>query len=135
MSSQAACILIYNDRGKVLATSRRGEPTQFGLPGGKIDAEETALEAAVRELFEETGLVVWNADVLEFLYRADDGHGFEVTTFVCTNTIGTTAPQQMESEILVEWVDPKVLIEGPFGSYNAQVFLAEMKRQAEVSYD
>lgn len=36
---------------------------------------------------------------------------------------------------LVVWVDPKVLIEGPFGSYNAQVFLAEMKRQAEVSHD
>lgn len=135
MNPKAACILVYNEHGKVLATSRRGQSDQFGLPGGKLDAGESAMSAAIREIFEETGLVIWTDDNLEFLYSADDGHGFEVTTFVYTKPVASAAPLQMELEIFVDWVDPRVLIDGPFGSYNKQVFLAEMKRQAEVSCD
>lgn len=129
MNPKAACILILNSCGQVLAVSRRGEFTQFGLPGGKVDGDETLVQAAIRELYEETGARVSSDDV-EFLYSAGDGHGYDVTTFVLTHDLNNEGPLQHEPDTLVEWVDPRVLINGPFGSYNAQVFFAEIMRMS-----
>ena len=56
MIPTSVCALVLKD-GKVLAVSRRGKPTDLGLPGGKIDPSDESTEAAmVRELLEETGI-------------------------------------------------------------------------------
>ena len=52
------CVVIVAQNpgdGRVLAISRKNNPTKFGFIGGKIDPGETAKEAASREFFEETG--------------------------------------------------------------------------------
>jgi len=52
--------IIFDDAGRLLLI-RRGRPPGEGLwsvPGGKCEAGETALQACVREAFEETGLHV-----------------------------------------------------------------------------
>ena len=66
--------------GKVLLVRR--EPgfldTDFGLPGGRIEDDETAAQAAVRELREETGLRVTKVEYL-FDYLEDwsaDGNDY-----------------------------------------------------------
>jgi 8-oxo-dGTP diphosphatase len=48
------------DQRCVLLVQRKYDPFQgkWALPGGHVEAEETALEAAHRELEEETGLIV-----------------------------------------------------------------------------
>lgn len=48
---------IFNADGKVLLT-RRADNGQWCLPSGGMDAGESTVEAAVREVFEETGLHV-----------------------------------------------------------------------------
>lgn len=40
----------------VVSVSRRGDNTKWGLPGGKVDPDETNLDAIVRETFEEIGV-------------------------------------------------------------------------------
>jgi len=60
----------------------RAHPAQFALPGGSVDAGETGVEAAVRELEEELGIRVAAEDVLG---RMDDyvtRSGFVITPFV-----------------------------------------------------
>jgi len=53
-----AAVVVFNERGKVLIGHRRGEVGNhcWQFPQGGIDAGEAPLQAAYRELFEETGI-------------------------------------------------------------------------------
>ena len=61
-----ATALVVND-GKVLLVRHRGE-SHYSLPGGGIEKGETSLEAAVREVREETQL---RATYAKRLFRCD----------------------------------------------------------------
>ena len=112
---QAACCLIMSDDGKVLAVSRKDDPTAFGLPGGKVDPGETPEQAAGRELQEETGLT---AKALHQVFVRQDGDGFVTTTFACEAEGQINTPESG----VVRWVHPDVLFAGPFGDYNQRLF-------------
>lgn len=59
----AGVLLVARKTGRVLLLLRSedcNEPFTWGLPGGKIEAHESARTAAIRELEEETG---WNGPV------------------------------------------------------------------------
>ena len=75
-SREAALILTRR------ALSLRNHPNQWALPGGRVDAGETAEQAALRELNEEVGLVL---DAGAVLGRLDDfitRSGFVITPVV-----------------------------------------------------
>lgn len=53
----AVCAFIIRDDKKILAITRKGKDSLFGLPGGKVDNTDLNASAAIcRELREETGL-------------------------------------------------------------------------------
>ena len=55
------------DGPRVIITGEiRGINTAWGFPGGKIDAGETPFKGAVRELKEETGIIMRKGDYKEF---------------------------------------------------------------------
>jgi 8-oxo-dGTP pyrophosphatase MutT (NUDIX family) len=69
MSSYEVAIVLLVDRDGALLMQLRDEyapvsPNQWGLPGGRIEPGESPIEAAHREVFEETGLKV--ADIEHF---------------------------------------------------------------------
>ncbi|MGB3697349.1 MAG: CoA pyrophosphatase [Gordonia sp. (in: high G+C Gram-positive bacteria)] len=61
----------------------RNHPGQFALPGGRLDAGETAEDAALRELHEETGIVAGPDSVLGQLDDYRTRSGYLITPVVC----------------------------------------------------
>lgn len=80
------------DERRRILMGRRGDGHGWAIPGGCVDPGETALQAAVRELAEETGLVLpaegWTVGEAQYVPdpRASD-EAWMVTT-LCTYDLG-----------------------------------------------
>lgn len=119
MTFAAAYVLLERD-GKVYLMRRANAPYRngyFGLPSGHIEEGETPVEAAVRELAEEAGVVA-KAEDMEFIhvvYRrsvsGEPARTYNDYFFVCRRWEGE--PRIMESDKCdaAEWVSPDALPE------------------------
>jgi 8-oxo-dGTP pyrophosphatase MutT (NUDIX family) len=114
----SACVLIERD-GLFLGVSRKDNPNDFGLPGGKMDPGETIAECAKRECLEETGYTASILD-LNYAYVAVDGE-YEVSTFHAIQTNASRLATNAEETSVVKWVTADELINSYFGEYNAQM--------------
>lgn len=77
----AVCVLIINkDTNQYLSVSRKSHHTDFNLPGGKVEKNESLVNAAIREIKEETGLSIIESN-LTTLYCRYIGD-IEVTTYL-----------------------------------------------------
>jgi 8-oxo-dGTP pyrophosphatase MutT (NUDIX family) len=91
----AAVLIAISERSEpgVLLTVRheqlRTHGGQIAFPGGRVDAGEDAVAAALREAQEELGL---NPTIVEVVGPIDDYR--TVTGFVITPVIGVVAPDQ-----------------------------------------
>jgi len=117
LGRQAACCLIVSGDGKILAVSRKDDPTMLGLPGGKVDPGETPEEAAARELWEECGIEALD---MHEVFSCSDAQGYVTTTFACKadGEIHTDEPG------VIRWVEPSVLLDpgsSPFTDYNKKL--------------
>ena len=61
--ANAGCVVLGGD-GRVLVLERSDIPGAWQLPQGGIDNNETPLQAAERELFEETGLTTKDVELV-----------------------------------------------------------------------
>ncbi|HET8533134.1 MAG TPA: CoA pyrophosphatase [Methylomirabilota bacterium] len=83
-----AQVLLYDDEGRACflitrrAATLRKHTGQWALPGGRIDAGETAERAALRELQEEVGLILDESTVLGALDDYGTRSGFIITPVV-----------------------------------------------------
>ena len=110
--------VVVEDGDRLLLLNQDTEAERsWSLPGGKIDPGETAEQALVRELREETGAEV---EVGRLLYVCDVvGAGVLHLTFECRRTggqLGAVAPSLDSSPIrAVEFVEFEKLTERGFG--------------------
>lgn len=118
----ASCVYIENRAGQVLAVSRKDDPTKFGLPGGKVDPGESDIEAAQRELREETGIHVSFISLRKVFEDTDDFEYWTTCYYACLlypPEIGEKASGESGE---VKWVDKEVLTSGIFGTFNTKLF-------------
>ncbi len=97
--------LLLVSKGRVLlqhraAWSHHGDT--WGIPGGARDSGETAVQAALREAQEETGL---DPSLVKVRREAVDDHGGWSYTTVVGRAPGLLAVQPLDGEsIALEWV-------------------------------
>lgn len=80
----AALYVFSSDRILLLKRlSSKPQGDRFGLPAGKVDTEESILDALVREVAEETGLSVKHdaLDIVDKFWVDHDGVQFEYHTY------------------------------------------------------
>lgn len=101
----------------ILGVSRKDDQNAFGLPGGKVNEYESESQAARRELFEETGIVLIDFPGMKEIFRRESG----VTFQILTSRIANVSVRNDDETGLVAWVTPEQLMTGPFGGYNRQL--------------
>ncbi|PKM63327.1 MAG: ADP-ribose pyrophosphatase [Firmicutes bacterium HGW-Firmicutes-21] len=103
----AASVIVENAEGEILLQLRNDNKC-WAYPGGGINVDETAEDAAVRELYEETGL---KANIIQLLnvFSGKDMHhiypnGDEVSNvdivYICKDYTGELKPDYLESNEL-----------------------------------
>ncbi|MEM9345819.1 MAG: (deoxy)nucleoside triphosphate pyrophosphohydrolase [Planctomycetota bacterium] len=91
---------------RVLITKRKAAQVLGGyweLPGGKVEPNEAAPKAVIRELREEVGIEVQPIDQLEQAEHHYDHAHVRLIPFICRWIAGT--PQALEVD-QVRWVSP-----------------------------
>jgi 8-oxo-dGTP pyrophosphatase MutT (NUDIX family) len=115
--------LIYRD-GLILACRRRHSEL-WSYPGGKVGEGESPLEALLRELKEETGLVASPSRCMFFyegLCESVDlkDRTYWVYSYLC-DIDPEAEPRQMPGEPPILWMTPKDFLESTaFPEFNAQ---------------
>lgn len=82
----------------------------LGTPGGRIDKGESAIQAAVREVKEETGLTVNKEDLTEipYIYEADIPRKNNEILYVSHTVFATdkfTGKLQKTDETTPQWIE------------------------------
>lgn len=101
--------LAYDDSGRLLLVRRANEPGRglWSLPGGRVEPGEDDAAALVREMAEETGLLVQPGDLVGRVRRGS----FEIADYRCRVVGGTLLAG--DDALDVRWCDAATLLELP----------------------
>jgi ADP-ribose pyrophosphatase YjhB (NUDIX family) len=101
--------LAYDDSGRLLLVRRANEPGRglWSLPGGRVEPGEDDAAALVREMAEETGLVVQPGDLVGRVHRGV----YEIADYRCHVVGGALLAGDDAQD--VRWCDAATLLELP----------------------
>jgi ADP-ribose pyrophosphatase YjhB (NUDIX family) len=97
--------IVLDDLGRMLLVRRGTEPGLglWSLPGGKVESGEDDSQALVREMAEETGLLVTVGPLVGAVRRPAPGGGlFEIRDYACTVHGGELRPGDDAAD--AQWV-------------------------------
>lgn len=106
------CVVLLDKNNKVLLGKRKNSYRSgyYGLPGGRVERNESLEESAKRELFEETGLKVKKLEYLGTVRDLqEDNHTFIHFAFLCNDFLGTPILAEPEKCEVWEWFKPSLI--------------------------
>jgi len=117
VSALIPCVggVVINPAGFLLVVKRKNEPARglWSLPGGRVEQGETAEAAVVREVAEETGIVVSVQREVGSVQRAAPGGGiYDIRDFLMLDVAGV-APLPADDALDARYVTPAQLRELP----------------------
>ena len=98
--------------------SRRDDATKFGLPGGKLEPGESEEQAAIRETFEETEVIVKSCSkIFQREEHTLSGEVFYTYCYYADEWSGT--PRNSEEGVVTWLTDNELTVtHGAFPDYN-----------------
>jgi 8-oxo-dGTP diphosphatase len=106
-----ACVggLAYDDYGRILLVRRRNDPGSglWSVPGGRVEPGETDAQAVIREMAEETGLVVKPGELVGRVRRGP----YDIADYRCAVVGGTLRAGDDACDAL--WCDAAALADLP----------------------
>jgi 8-oxo-dGTP diphosphatase len=98
--------LVHDDEGRLLVVRRAHAPGagQWSVPGGRVEPDETDLDAVRREVLEETGLHVTVGVRVGTVQRpGPDGQVYDIRDYACGLAV-VTSPVAGDDASEVRWV-------------------------------
>ncbi len=120
-------VVVRDYQGRVLLGRRKNSYHQgwWGMPGGRLEVGETLIDAARRELLEETGLSAEKLLYVGVVRDGQDGYDFIHFTFVCESYSGELTLREPEKCEGWEWIAPESVPEQTLRAHVAGLALAE----------
>lgn len=138
-----AALAVIVRGAELLLVRRNNRPNAglWGFPGGKIELGETVMEAAVRELQEETGVEAKARDILtsvDVILHDESGaleHHYVLVAVLCEYISGDPVAADDVSE--AEWFEYEGIIADPSGKSPAvgrvaEQAMARIKREQQT---
>lgn len=134
----ALAVVIRDDHVLMARRGRPPQPDHWGYPGGHVEWGETALQAAARELREETGVVarplayLTNVDAMFAGSDGETGSHYLLAAVACAYISGT--PQADDDIVEAEWVPIAQVLSGtrPLHDGVQDVLAAALRRDASA---
>ena len=140
-TAQAAVLIAVTERERptVVLTQRprtmRDHPGQVAFPGGKLDHGENAIEAALREAWEELHIEPEKVRVIGTTDRYQTGTGFDITPVLAT--IPADLPIRPEPREVESWFECPLdlLMDASQWSRNEVFWKGAMREYLEMDYE
>lgn len=119
---QVVVAIIYNSKQEILLTQRGNDsshPRKWEFPGGKVQENETADDALVREIKEELGLTIQSFSLFEKFTHV---YEYETITLIVYEVISYTGLAScMESQLNLIWTKASNLENFSFPDANYKI--------------
>jgi 8-oxo-dGTP pyrophosphatase MutT (NUDIX family) len=129
-SPKASLVLLFNNKDEILSVSRKDNFSDKNLIGGKVDKNETFINAAIRECYEETGITIYN---LRPVFFRKDGI-YKCITFIADyyNVVDEISDKETGE---IKWIKFDELLNGSFYHYNKKLQAKLLKFNLTTSLD
>lgn len=129
-----AKVLMVNEKGEIL-TLRRSQsdirrPGQWDFPGGHVDEDEDMMQAAQRELLEETGLRVPKMRLVFAMSEPAGEHGSGTWLVFVAHTSGVSEPKLSHEHDAYDWKTPKAFLAE--AKYDRQIRMVSYVHENEL---
>lgn len=119
---KVAVAVIRDEHNRVLIAQRPLHASHGGFwefPGGKLEADETAEQALIREVKEEIGVEVMEHQLLGEVHHQYPNKAVHLIVFYVTKFLGI--PSCLEQQINMKWIEKQCLTPTDFPEANHKV--------------